>query len=101
VQAQADVLIIEVRQHGKLHPTRGFREYHGLQCGFCIPNDMSALDCPAQPGPDDHEIREWLEELRRCTGYQLLFAPSVPLRHEKLKRIACTSSTITVPLTSK
>ena len=48
VQADgADVQTIEgVASNGELHPMQAaFREYHGLQCGFCTPGMiMSALD---------------------------------------------------------
>jgi carbon-monoxide dehydrogenase small subunit len=76
VQAQgAEVVTIEgVAKDGQLHPMQeAFREYHGLQCGFCTPGMiMSALDLVQQnPDPDEKEIREWLEgNLCRCTGYQ-------------------------------
>lgn len=76
VQAEgADVGTIEgVAQNGNLHPMQeAFREYHGLQCGFCTPGMiMSALDLVKQnPDPSEQEIREWLEgNLCRCTGYQ-------------------------------
>ena len=76
VQADgADVQTIEgVASNGELHPMQAaFREYHGLQCGFCTPGMiMSALDLVNHnQNPDDKEIREWLEgNLCRCTGYQ-------------------------------
>ncbi|MEX2122297.1 MAG: (2Fe-2S)-binding protein [Woeseia sp.] len=76
VQAEAsEVLTIEgVARNGKLHPMQeAFREYHGLQCGFCTPGMiMSALDLVRQnPDPDDRQIRAWLDgNLCRCTGYQ-------------------------------
>ena len=76
VQADgADVQTTEgVASNGELHPMQAaFREYHGLQCGFCTPGMiMSALDLVKHnPNPDDKEIREWLEgNLCRCTGYQ-------------------------------
>ncbi|HEX2138116.1 MAG TPA: (2Fe-2S)-binding protein [Woeseiaceae bacterium] len=76
VQAEgADVTTIEgVAADGKLHPMQeAFREYHGLQCGFCTPGMiMSALDLVRRnPEPDEGEIRRWLEgNLCRCTGYQ-------------------------------
>ncbi|HEY6105131.1 MAG TPA: (2Fe-2S)-binding protein [Anaeromyxobacteraceae bacterium] len=58
---------------GELHPMQAaFREYHGLQCGYCTPGMiMSATDLVARkPGASEREIREWLEgNLCRCTGY--------------------------------
>jgi len=60
--------------NGTLSPMQeAFREYHGLQCGFCTPGMvMSATDLVRQnPGASEAEIREWLEgNLCRCTGYQ-------------------------------
>jgi carbon-monoxide dehydrogenase small subunit len=77
VQAEgANVETIEgvAAPDGTLHPMQeAFREYHGLQCGYCTPGMiMSALDLVKQnPDPSEQEIREWLEgNLCRCTGYQ-------------------------------
>ena len=57
----------------ELHPLQeGFREEHGLQCGFCTPGMiMSALDLVMNnPNPTEREVREYLEgNLCRCTGY--------------------------------
>jgi carbon-monoxide dehydrogenase small subunit len=61
---------------GELTPVQeGFRQCHGLQCGYCTPGMVMAatgllLDNP-QPTPE--EIREGLEgNLCRCTGYQMI-----------------------------
>ena len=57
----------------ELHPIQeGFKEEHGLQCGFCTPGMMmtavNLLD--NNPNPTEHEIREALEgNFCRCTGY--------------------------------
>jgi carbon-monoxide dehydrogenase small subunit len=56
-----------------LHPiSEGFREEHGLQCGFCTPGMIMAgkalLD--ENPDPSKSEIREAISgNLCRCTGY--------------------------------
>ena len=59
--------------NGSLHPLQeGFREEHGLQCGFCTPGMiMSAADLLARnPDPSEEEIRHALEgNFCRCTGY--------------------------------
>ncbi len=59
--------------NGELHPIQaGFKEEHGLQCGFCTPGMMmTATDLlKSNPNPSEHEIREALEgNFCRCTGY--------------------------------
>ena len=56
-----------------LHPMQAaFREYHGLQCGFCTPGMiMQAIDLVENnPGLNNQSIREGLEgNICRCTGY--------------------------------
>jgi carbon-monoxide dehydrogenase small subunit len=56
-----------------LHPLQaGFREEHGLQCGFCTPGMiMAALPFLEQtPDPDEAQIRTAISgNLCRCTGY--------------------------------
>lgn len=50
----------------------GFREKHGLQCGFCTPGMMiSAVQLlDRNPDPDEGEIRSAIRgNLCRCTGY--------------------------------
>jgi len=58
---------------GTLHPLQiGFKEEHGLQCGFCTPGMiMVAADIlKHNPHPTDDEIRDALEgNFCRCTGY--------------------------------
>jgi carbon-monoxide dehydrogenase small subunit len=58
----------------ELHPLQeGFREEHGLQCGFCTPGMMMAAKAllAANPDPTEEEIRWGLSgNLCRCTGYQ-------------------------------
>ena len=75
--AQADgcsVTTVEgLSSNGDLHPIQeGFKEEHGLQCGFCTPGMMmTATDLlKRNPNPSEHEIREALEgNFCRCTGY--------------------------------
>jgi carbon-monoxide dehydrogenase small subunit len=61
-------------QNGQLHPIQeGFREEHGLQCGFCTPGMMlvSSALLEENPDPSDEEIRWALSgNICRCTGYQ-------------------------------
>ena len=75
--AQADgceVKTIEGMANGdQLHPIQeGFKEKHGLQCGFCTPGMvMTAADLlNKNPQPTEDEIRRALEgNFCRCTGY--------------------------------
>jgi carbon-monoxide dehydrogenase small subunit len=60
-------------QNGQLHPLQeGFRECHGLQCGFCTPG-MIMRSCELLAGnsnPTEEEIRWGISgNLCRCTGY--------------------------------
>lgn len=76
--AQADgseITTIEgLAANGELHPLQeGFREAHGLQCGFCTPGMILAAADLLQrnPSPSEAEIRHALEgNFCRCTGYQ-------------------------------
>ncbi len=60
-------------QGDNLHPIQeGFKEKHGLQCGFCTPGMvMTAADLlKKNPQPTEDEIRRALEgNFCRCTGY--------------------------------
>jgi carbon-monoxide dehydrogenase small subunit len=60
--------------NGALHPVQqGFKEEHGLQCGFCTPGMMlvSAALLAENPEPSEEEIRWALSgNICRCTGYQ-------------------------------
>lgn len=75
VQADGmEVKTIEgMAQNGALHPLQeGFKEEHGLQCGFCTPGMvMTAADLLSRnTNPSEQEIREALEgNFCRCTGY--------------------------------
>ncbi len=63
-----------VADHGKLHPLQeGFKEEHGLQCGFCTPGMILAAQALLErnPHPTEQEIRWGISgNLCRCTGYQ-------------------------------
>ena len=58
----------------ELHPVQeGFKEEHGLQCGYCTPGMILAASdlLRENPHPSDDEIRDGLEgNLCRCTGYE-------------------------------
>ena len=61
-------------QQGQLHPIQeGFREEHGLQCGFCTPGMMLVTEALLEENadPTEQEIRWALSgNICRCTGYQ-------------------------------
>ena len=63
-----------VADNGKLHPLQeGFREEHGLQCGFCTPGMILTAKALLErnPHPSEQEIRWGISgNLCRCTGYQ-------------------------------
>jgi len=76
VQAEGrSVTTVEgLMRDGGLHPVQqGFKEEHGLQCGFCTPGMLlvtSAL-LEENPSPSEEEIRWAISgNLCRCTGYQ-------------------------------
>jgi carbon-monoxide dehydrogenase small subunit len=51
----------------------GFKDEHGLQCGFCTPGMMLTAKAllAANPDPTEDEVRWALSgNLCRCTGYQ-------------------------------
>jgi carbon-monoxide dehydrogenase small subunit len=58
----------------ELHPIQeGFKDEHGLQCGFCTPGMMLAAKAllETNPDPTEDEVRWALSgNLCRCTGYQ-------------------------------
>jgi carbon-monoxide dehydrogenase small subunit len=60
--------------NSELHPIQeGFKDEHGLQCGFCTPGMMLAAKAllDENPNPSEEEIRWALSgNLCRCTGYQ-------------------------------
>jgi aerobic carbon-monoxide dehydrogenase small subunit len=77
--AQADgasIVTIEgvALSDGTLHPLQeGFREMHGLQCGYCTPGMIMRAWRLLQenPNPTEEEIRFGIAgNLCRCTGYQ-------------------------------
>ena len=63
-----------LRRNGALHPIQeGFKEEHGLQCGFCTPGMMlsSLALLEENPDPTEEDIRWALSgNVCRCTGYQ-------------------------------
>jgi carbon-monoxide dehydrogenase small subunit len=76
VQADgAELLTVEgLFQDGKLHPLQeGFKQEHGLQCGFCTPGMLMSTYVLLQKNaqPTESDIRWGISgNLCRCTGYQ-------------------------------
>jgi len=77
--------------NGELHPLQeGFKECHGLQCGFCTPGMiMTAADLLQEnPEPTEEEIRASLKgNFCRCTGYHNI-VKSVQYAANKIKKEA-------------
>jgi carbon-monoxide dehydrogenase small subunit len=75
----------------ELHPLQeGFKQEHGLQCGFCTPGMMMAAKAllAENPDPTEDEVRWALSgNLCRCTGYQNI-VKSVLWAAEKLRASA-------------
>ena len=79
--AQADgyaVTTIEgMSKDGVMHPMQqAFMENHGLQCGFCTPGLVVAIEhlLSQNPDPSEIEIKEAISgNICRCTGYGRIF----------------------------
>ncbi|MCU4926875.1 (2Fe-2S)-binding protein [Halobacteria archaeon AArc-dxtr1] len=84
---------------GELHPLQeGFREEHGLQCGYCTPgmimSGKALLD--ENPDPSEDEIREAISgNLCRCTGYQNIVR-SIEYAADELEGIAAADGGVAV-----
>ena len=80
--------------NGSLHPLQeGFKEKHGLQCGFCTPGMiMTAADLlNNNANPTEGEIRHALEgNFCRCTGYHNIVR-SIQYAADKLNQKEATS----------
>ena len=76
VQANgAEITTVEgLMKDGQLHPLQeGFKQEHGLQCGFCTPGMLisSLALLKKTPNPTEADIRWGISgNLCRCTGYQ-------------------------------
>ena len=60
---------------GRSAVQEGFRQCHGLQCGYCTPGMVMASTAllAENADPTEHEIRDALEgNICRCTGYQMI-----------------------------
>jgi carbon-monoxide dehydrogenase small subunit len=76
VQAQGREVttVVGLAAGGQLDPIQqGFKEEHGLQCGFCTPGMLltSKALLEENPDPTEEQIRWAISgNLCRCTGYQ-------------------------------
>jgi carbon-monoxide dehydrogenase small subunit len=74
VDGKALTTVEGLARGAQLHPIQeGFKEEHGLQCGFCTPGMMlvSAALLEENPDPTEEEIRWAISgNICRCTGYQ-------------------------------
>jgi carbon-monoxide dehydrogenase small subunit len=90
VQADGrEVMTVEgLATASELHPLQeGFKDEHGLQCGFCTQGMMLAAKglLDENPDPTEEDIRWALSgNLCRCTGYQNI-VKSVLWAAEKLR----------------
>ena len=61
---------------GQLHPVQdGFKQEHGLQCGFCTPAMLlvAAALLEENPDPTEEDVRWAISgNICRCTGYQTI-----------------------------
>lgn len=60
---------------GRSAVQEGFRQCHGLQCGYCTPGMVMAATSllTDHPDPTEEEIRLGIEgNMCRCTGYQMI-----------------------------
>ncbi|WP_423917279.1 (2Fe-2S)-binding protein [Candidatus Poriferisodalis sp.] len=93
VQADGhEILTVEgLATASELHPIQeGFKDEHGLQCGFCTPGMMLSAKALLEenPNPSEDEIRWALSgNLCRCTGYQNI-VKAVMWAAEKLRGAA-------------
>jgi len=100
VQANgAEIRTVEsLAEGGKLHPIQeAFKENHGLQCGFCTPGMMMAIEqlLKRYPNPTMDEIKHQMDgNICRCTGYhnivKSIFAASKKLAQAKSEAGAAT-----------
>ena len=69
-----EVKTVEGLKGAELHPIQvGFKEEHGLQCGFCTPGMLlvTSVLLEENPDPTEEEIRWAISgNVCRCTGYQ-------------------------------
>jgi aerobic carbon-monoxide dehydrogenase small subunit len=96
VDGRAVTTVEGLPSDGQLHPLQeGFKEEHGLQCGFCTPGMLlvTAALLEENPDPTDEEVRwaiSW--NICRCTGYQNIVR-AVQWAAEKKRSAGTTAAT--------
>ncbi len=98
VQADGhELLTVEgLAQDGTLHPVQeGFREEHGLQCGFCTPGMMLNAVALLAADPSEDTIRHAISgNLCRCTGYVNIVKAIQYAAHKMSEAHAATPSEV-------
>jgi aerobic carbon-monoxide dehydrogenase small subunit len=96
VDGRAVTTVEGLLSDGQLHPLQeGFKEEHGLQCGFCTPGMLlvTAALLEENPDPTDEEVRWAISgNICRCTGYQNIVR-AVQWAAEKKRSAGTTAAT--------
>jgi aerobic carbon-monoxide dehydrogenase small subunit len=96
VDGRAVTTVEGLPSDGQLHPLQeGFKEEHGLQCGFCTPGMLlvTAALLEENPDPTDEEVRWAISgNICRCTGYQNIVR-AVQWAAEKKRSAPTTAAT--------
>jgi aerobic carbon-monoxide dehydrogenase small subunit len=96
VDGRAVTTVEGLLSDGQLHPLQeGFKEEHGLQCGFCTPGMLlvTAARLEENPDPTDEEVRWAISgNICRCTGYQNIVR-AVQWAAEKKRSAGTTAAT--------
>ncbi len=70
---------------------QAFRDYHGLQCGFCTPGMVmsAAALLEENPKPSEAEVRDYLEgNICRCTGYHNIVKAILAASGQQVEAVA-------------
>jgi aerobic carbon-monoxide dehydrogenase small subunit len=96
VDGRAVTTVEGLLSDGQLHPVQeGFKEEHGLQCGFCTPGMLlvTAALLEENPDPTEEEVRWAISgNICRCTGYQNIVR-AVQWAAEKQRSAETTAAT--------
>jgi carbon-monoxide dehydrogenase small subunit len=96
VDGRAVTTVEGLQADGQPHPLQeGFKEEHGLQCGFCTPGMLlvTAALLEENPDPTEEEVRWAISgNICRCTGYQNI-VKAVQWAAEKKRSAGTTAAT--------